>query len=69
MYQGDRVKRDGAYHQGTVWSWLMGPFVTASVSYTHLDVYKRQVLDASPMEENPFGCSFGSLSLEQGSPS
>ncbi len=29
VYQGDRVKRDGAYHQGTVWSWLMGPFVTA----------------------------------------
>lgn len=28
-YRGDRVRRDGAYHQGTVWSWLIGPFVTA----------------------------------------
>lgn len=29
VYIGDQVKRDGAYHQGTTWSWLMGPFVTA----------------------------------------
>ncbi len=34
-YGGDQVKRDGAYHQGTVWGWLIGPFVTA-----HLRVYK-----------------------------
>ena len=24
-------ERDGAYHQGTVWPWLMGPFVEAWV--------------------------------------
>jgi glycogen debranching enzyme len=30
-YQGDVVARDGAYHQGTVWPWLLGPFVTALV--------------------------------------
>jgi len=29
VYQGGREDRDGAYHQGTVWSWLMGPFVKA----------------------------------------
>jgi glycogen debranching enzyme len=23
------VQRDGAYHQGTAWSWLIGPFITA----------------------------------------
>jgi len=28
-YQGDSRARDGAYHQGTVWPWLMGPFLTA----------------------------------------
>jgi glycogen debranching enzyme len=28
-YTGDRVSRDGAYHQGTVWPWLIGPFITA----------------------------------------
>ena len=25
------TSRDSAYHQGTVWPWLMGPFVTATV--------------------------------------
>jgi predicted glycogen debranching enzyme len=28
-YEGDPLSRDSAYHQGTVWPWLMGPFVTA----------------------------------------
>ena len=28
-YQGDPRARDAAYHQGTVWPWLLGPFVTA----------------------------------------
>src|SRR5262249_32123249 len=34
-YGGDSRQRDGAYHQGTVWSWLMGLFVSA-----HLKVYQ-----------------------------
>lgn len=28
-YQGGPRQRDGSYHQGTVWSWLLGPFVLA----------------------------------------
>jgi len=28
-YQGSPWERDGAYHQGTVWPWLLGPFVDA----------------------------------------
>jgi predicted glycogen debranching enzyme len=28
-YIGPPAERDAAYHQGTVWSWLMGPFVIA----------------------------------------
>jgi predicted glycogen debranching enzyme len=28
-YGGDSWHRDGAYHQGTVWSWLLGPYVDA----------------------------------------
>jgi glycogen debranching enzyme len=28
-YDGDPWHRDGAYHQGTVWAWLLGPFITA----------------------------------------
>jgi len=30
-YEGDRVSRDTAYHQGTVWSWLLGPYADALV--------------------------------------
>ncbi len=33
-YGGDLLTRDAAYHQGTVWGWLVGPFITA-----HLRVY------------------------------
>jgi predicted glycogen debranching enzyme len=33
-YGGGPRERDGAYHQGTVWGWLIGPFVLA-----HLRVY------------------------------
>ena len=28
-YEGDSSARDAVYHQGTVWPWLMGPFVDA----------------------------------------
>lgn len=33
-YEGSQRERDAAYHQGTAWPWLMGPFVEA-----HLKVY------------------------------
>jgi len=33
-YGGPPAERDGAYHQGTVWPWLIGAFVGA-----HLQVY------------------------------
>lgn len=34
VYGGDQASRDGAYHQGTVWGWLIGPFALA-----HMKVY------------------------------
>ncbi|MEM7800799.1 MAG: amylo-alpha-1,6-glucosidase [Chloroflexota bacterium] len=34
-YAGGVLERDSAYHQGTVWAWLVGPFVCA-----HLKVYR-----------------------------
>lgn len=33
-YTGEVIKRDAAYHQGTAWGWLIGPFVDA-----HLRAY------------------------------
>jgi len=29
QYRGGPAERDGAYHQGTVWPWLLGPYVRA----------------------------------------
>ncbi len=29
QYFGDLRTRDAAYHQGTVWGWLVGPFIDA----------------------------------------
>jgi glycogen debranching enzyme len=29
VYSGDLRARDLAYHQGTVWAWLIGPFLDA----------------------------------------
>jgi predicted glycogen debranching enzyme len=31
-YEGGPAERDAAYHQGTVWPWLIGPFVEAWLS-------------------------------------
>jgi glycogen debranching enzyme len=28
-YEGSPLDRDGSYHQGTIWPWLMGPFIDA----------------------------------------
>lgn len=45
IYQGDRYERDGAYHQGTVWSWLLGPYMEALIK-TRGDQGRKQVRDA-----------------------
>jgi len=37
-YSGGPRQRDAAYHQGTVWSWLLGPFALA-----HYRVYQDRV--------------------------
>jgi len=42
-YMGGPVERDGAYHQGTVWPWLLGPFITAYVKVNgRSDAARRQ---------------------------
>jgi predicted glycogen debranching enzyme len=40
-YEGDQRSRDAAYHQGTVWPWLMGPFITAYLK-THGEAGRAQ---------------------------
>jgi predicted glycogen debranching enzyme len=43
VYGGDAYSRDTAYHQGTVWAWLMGPFITAYVKVNNRNKRSRQV--------------------------
>ena len=49
IYAGSLLQRDGAYHQGTVWSWLLGPYVAALLHVHGPDLGRqkaRQVLEA-----------------------
>lgn len=45
-YHGDLLTRDAAYHQGTVWSWLIGPYIDAYLRVHPQDrVGARKALD------------------------
>jgi predicted glycogen debranching enzyme len=44
IYMGDAYSRDTAYHQGTVWAWLMGPFITAYVKVNNQSKESRQTV-------------------------
>ena len=49
IYGGDLRSRDGAYHQGTVWAWLIGPFVDAWLRvHPHDRASARKFLERFP---------------------
>jgi predicted glycogen debranching enzyme len=49
IYSGDLRSRDGAYHQGTVWAWLIGPFIDAWLKLHPTEKQSaRKFLDAFP---------------------
>ncbi|MBP0591239.1 glycogen debranching enzyme family protein [Paraburkholderia sp. LEh10] len=45
-YVGTPLERDGAYHQGTVWPWLLGPFVEAWLRAQRPDAAAREAARA-----------------------
>jgi predicted glycogen debranching enzyme len=49
FYEGDRIKRDGAYHQGTVWSYLTGFFISSFLKVNNFSMEAQ--LRASHMIE------------------
>jgi predicted glycogen debranching enzyme len=55
-YTGGPRERDSAYHQGTVWGWLLGPFALA-----HYRVYKDRAAAQSFLE--PLGQTIHSYGL------
>jgi glycogen debranching enzyme len=44
-YEGDLRARDAAYHQGTVWGWLIGHYVDATLKLTEDKRDARAVLE------------------------
>ncbi len=63
-YMGGPVERDGAYHQGTVWPWLMGPFVTAYIKVNGgSDVARRQAGEwLAPLKDHLSDAGLGHIS-------
>jgi len=43
IYAGNRGNRDRAYHNGTVWPWLLGPFVTAYLKAKGFSEFRREL--------------------------
>jgi glycogen debranching enzyme len=55
-YEGSPATRDAAYHQGTVWPWLMGPYLLACL---RLRPERRSEIEAQVIrwrEETTVGC-------------
>ncbi len=59
-YGGDQKSRDGAYHQGTVWGWLIGPFVLAHLRVYNQPARARQFLE--PMKHHLSAAGLGTIS-------
>ena len=63
-YEGDVRQRDSAYHQGTVWPWLMGPFISAYVKVHERSADARKQAEAwlKPFEEHLKTAGLGQIS-------
>ncbi len=64
IYSGNQYERDGAYHQGTVWTWPLGHFVTAFVRvYGKQGEYGRLVSSfIDPFRDHLQDACIGSIS-------
>jgi predicted glycogen debranching enzyme len=45
FYAGDLWHRDSSYHQGTVWSWLLGPYIDAIMKTTGDKSFAKKIVD------------------------
>jgi predicted glycogen debranching enzyme len=63
-YRGDVWERDTAYHQGTVWGWLIGPYVDALVRVRGLTGPTRAEIEGllQPLLQHVHAAGLGSLS-------
>jgi predicted glycogen debranching enzyme len=61
-YFGDLRARDGAYHQGTVWPWLIGPFLDAWLAVHPDDTEGARLLLTPLLDHLVHGACVGSIS-------
>jgi predicted glycogen debranching enzyme len=63
-YTGGPLDRDGAYHRGTVWAWLLGPFITAYIKVNGGSEEARRQAQAwlSPLESHLAEAGLGHIS-------
>jgi predicted glycogen debranching enzyme len=59
-YQGDRRFRDAGYHQGTVWTWLIGPYAEAAARVSGEPAPGLEIL--RPFEDHLRAAGLGSVS-------
>ncbi|MBE9069868.1 glycogen debranching enzyme family protein [Leptolyngbya cf. ectocarpi LEGE 11479] len=59
-YGGDPLQRDGAYHQGTTWGWLLGPYAEAHYRVYGDAAQSRALL--KPLVQHINGSCIGTLS-------
>jgi predicted glycogen debranching enzyme len=59
-FNGDRKQRDSAYHQGTVWLWLIGPYIDVRLRMHADRAVLRSLLE--PLVQQLWGGCLGSLS-------
>jgi glycogen debranching enzyme len=70
-YTGGPTERDGAYHQGTVWPWLLGAFITAYVKVNGGDTKARRQAGEwlAPLQEHLSQAGLGHISeIFEGAP-
>lgn len=63
-YEGNQEERDKAYHQGTVWAWLIGPYIEANFRLLGEKFVKRakELLYGFEEEMTYYGvCSIGEI--------
>jgi len=63
QYNGSRYERDRAYHQGTVWAWLIGPYAEALLRLGRFSNRSKEEAKAaiSPLLDELMGVGVGQL--------
>lgn len=59
-YSGNLLERDLAYHQGTVWAWLIGPFISAVKKWCKDDELCNKLIE--PFYDHLRDCCIGTIS-------